>query len=301
MSRPRFQAGSEPIPGLKLVQLRGRGGFADVWEAVDKAGNRCAVKFMASKNATSTVKEVRVIQAIQRLYHKNLCRVDNVWTIPDYIVVAMELCDGSLLELLDVWQAEYRQPISPNLILGYLKQAAAALDFLNARRHPFDGKVVGFQHGDVKPSNLLVVGETVKLADFGLCTITQGMQVNAGRGGTLDFAAPEVHRGSLAETSDQYSLAVTYYYLRTGKLPFTTPPAGFKREYSYTRPAPDLALVNRAERFVLEKALEIEPTGRWSTCTALMTALEEAISFPEQMPSTSSGMHRRPAIVPARS
>ena len=116
-------------------------------------------------------------------------------------------------------------------------------------------------------------------------------------------AAPEMHRGDLTDTSDQYSLAITYYYLRTGIFPFPTPPAGFQREYSYTRPAPDLTRVGRSERFVLEKALEIEPTARWSCCTALMLALEEAVNHPERVPTTSSAMLRRPAIVlptPAR-
>ncbi|MBO0699390.1 MAG: protein kinase [Zavarzinella sp.] len=299
MSRVRLEAGCEPIPGLKLVQLRGRGGFAVVWEAVDRKGARSAVKFMASRNAASSVKEMRIIQAIQRLYHKNLLRVDNVWSIPDYIVVAMELADGSLLDLLDVWHEEYRAHLPANLIVGYLKQAAGALDFLNAREHTFDGRTVGFQHCDVKPSNLLLVGETVKLADFGLCTATAGFQANYGRAGTLDFAAPEIHRGDLADQSDQYSLAVTYFYLRTGMFPFPTPPAGFQREYSYNRPAPDLTRVSRAERFVLEKALDIEPTGRWSSCTALVLALEEAVNHPERVPNTSSALLRRPVIVPA--
>jgi len=299
VSRVRLEAGCEPIPGLKLVQLRGRGGFAVVWEAVDRKGVRSAVKFMASRNSASSVKEMRIIQAIQRLYHKNLLRVDNVWSIPDHIVVAMELADGSLLDLLDVWHEEYRAHLPPTLIVGYLRQVASALDFLNERTHTFDGRPAGFQHCDVKPSNLLLVGETIKLADFGLCTAMMGMQTSCGRAGTLDFAAPEMHRGDLADTSDQYSLAVTYFYLRTGMFPFPTPPAGFQREYSYSRPAPDLARVNRAERFVLEKALEIEPTARWSSCTALMLALEEAVKHPERVPTTSSALLRRPVIVPA--
>jgi serine/threonine protein kinase, bacterial len=297
VSRVRLEAGSEPIPGLRLVQLRGRGGFAAVWEAVDRKGARCAVKFMLSRNSSSSVKEMRIIQAVQKLYHKNLLRVDNVWSIPDYIVVAMELADGSLLDLLDVWHAEYRAHLPANLIVGYLKQAASALDFLNAREHTFEGKAVGFQHCDVKPSNLLLVGETVKLADFGLCTPLVALQTSYGRAGTLDFAAPEMHRGDLTDTSDQYSLAITYYYLRTGLFPFPSPPGGFQRENSYTRPAPDLTGVGRSERFVLEKALEIEPTARWSSCTALMLAVEEAVLHPERVPTTSSAQLRRPIVV----
>lgn len=296
MSRVRLEAGSEPFPGLKLLQLRGRGGFADVWEARDTRGDRIAVKFMASRNSSSSVKEMRIIQAIQSLRHRNLLRIDQVWSIPDYIVVAMELADGSLLDLLDVYQAEYRTALSGPLVISFLRQAASALDFLNARRHTFDGRPAGFQHCDVKPSNLLLVGEVVKLADFGLCTpMVAGLQPGTCRGGTLDFAPPEVHRGNLADTSDQYSLAVTYYHLRTGGFPFPTPKVGFQRSYSYTRPAPDLALVRRGERRVLERALELEPTNRWPTCAAMIAALENAIDGPDPDPSDRSRDLRVPA------
>jgi serine/threonine protein kinase, bacterial len=297
----RLEAGSEPIPGLKLTHLRGRGGFAEVWEAVDKKGNRCAVKFMAGKNSSSSVKETRIIQAIRKLYHKNLLRVHDVFSIPEYIVVAMELADGSLLDLMDVWHAEYRANLSPDLILGYLRQAASALDFMNARRHTFEGKQVGFQHCDVKPSNLLLVGETVKVADFGLCQPTLGLQSSYSRAGTVDFVAPEVHGGRLADTSDQYSLAITYHYLRTATFPFPAVPRGFDREYAYTRPAPDLSQVRRGERRVLERALELEPANRWPSCTALISALAEAHKNPDPEPSPVSGHFRRPVVAPAQS
>jgi serine/threonine protein kinase, bacterial len=293
----RLEAGTEPVPGLKLEHLRGRGGFAEVWEAVDKKGNRCAVKFMTARNSSSSVKETRIIQAIRKLYHKNLVRVHDVFSIPEYIVVAMELADGSLLDLLDVWQAEYKTSLSPDLIVGYLRQAASALDFLNARRHPFEGKVVGFQHCDVKPSNLLLIGETVKLADFGLCVPVIAQQSHCSRAGTLDFAAPEVHGHRLADTSDQYSLAISYHYLRTGTFPFPEQP-GFDRGYSYSRPAPDLSRVRRGERRVLERALELEPSNRWPTCSAFIAALAEALKRADPEPSPSSGELRRPVVTP---
>lgn len=287
MSRVRLEAGSAPIPGLKLIQLRGRGGFAEVWEAEDKYGDRIAVKFMTSANSASSVKEMRIIQAIQKLGHRHLLHIRDVWSVPGYIVVAMELADGSLFDMLDVYQAEYHMPLPPVLVAGYLRQAALALDFLNMRRHTFEGRSVGFMHCDVKPSNLLLVGEMVKLADFGLCTPTVHLQSSYGKAGTLDFAAPEVHRGHLSETSDQYSLAVTYYHLRTGAFPFP-PPAKFETVYSYKRPAPDLNRVTRGERRVIERALDLEPTNRWPSCSAMMDALTAALNSPEPTPSDAS-------------
>jgi len=236
---------------------------------------------MASKNSTTSVREMRIIQAIQKISHRNLLRIEQVWSIPDYIVVAMELADGSLFDLMELYRTEYRTTLSPSLTVGYLRQVATALDFLNARRHTFEGKQVGFQHCDVKPSNLLLVGEVVKVADFGLSTPIVALQTSYGRSGTLDFAAPEVHRGSLADSSDQYSLAVTYYYLRTGTFPFPAVEKGFQRQYSYNRPAPDLGGVHRSERRVLERSLDLEPTNRWPSCSALMAHLDVACHCPE--------------------
>ena len=298
VSRIRLEAGSVPFPGLKLIQLRGRGGFAEVWEAENHPGDRIAVKFMLSQNTTSSVKEMRIIQAVQKLKHRHLLRIADVWSIPDYIVVAMELADGSLFDLLDVYMAEYSTALPGLLVANYLRQAAQALDFLNARRHTFDGRQCGFMHCDVKPSNLLLMGEEVKLADFGLSTPTVALQSAYGRAGTPDFAAPEVHRGLLTESSDQYSLAVTYYLLRTGYFPFPPPPGEvFKRSSNYNRPAPDLSRVSRGERRVLERALEIEHSGRWPNCTTFMNAMTDAVNGPEASSYDSSAEVRVPAAL----
>jgi serine/threonine protein kinase, bacterial len=280
VSRIRLEAGSVPFPGLRLIQLRGRGGFAEVWEAENSQGERIAVKFMASRNTTSSAKEMRIIQAVQRLSHRHLLHLSDVLSIPGYIVVAMELADGSLFDLLDLYQAEYHTPLPSVLAAGYLRQAASALDFLNSRRHTFDGRTVAFMHCDVKPSNFLLVGEVIKLADFGLCTPMAAAQSSCPKAGTLDFAAPEIHRGQLAETSDQYSLAVTYYLLRTGRFPFPPPPSDFRRSYSYHRPNPDLSRVCPGERRVLERALDLEPARRWPSCTEFMVAMTDSLNGP---------------------
>ena len=111
------------------------------------------------------------------------------------------------------------------------------------------------------------------------------------RGGTLDFAAPEIHRGLLTDTSDQYSLAVTYYYLRTGEFPFRFTPATFTRAYSYSRPAPDLRRATTGERRILEQALDMEPTRRFPNCSAFVAQLSKVIAHPEPEPGAKSGAY----------
>ncbi len=274
MSTIRLEVGASPIHGLKLVRPRGKGGFAEVWEAIGKDGLSVAVKFMPSRNATSSAKELRAIQAIQKLNHDHLMKTRNVWSIPGYIVVEMDLADGSLFELYQACQDHYGCPMSAEMVIPYLKQAASALDFLNGRRHLHEGRLVGFQHCDVKPSNFLLSGDRLQLADFGLCLPLAIPQITSERWGTMEYASPEIHRGLVHDRTDQYALAITYFYLRTGKFPFAKIPTSFDR--SYKPPPPDLSTLTTEEASVLLRSLDPDPLGRWPHCTHLINALERA-------------------------
>ena len=104
---------------------------------------------------------------------------------------------------------------------------------------------------------------------------------------------PEIHRGVLSEKSDQFSLGVTWYFLRTGCLPFPSPTDGFRRRNSYSRPAPDLGGVSRSERRILERGAVDVSTG---------TTLGESVkSFRELqyawMYATGSGISSSSIIV----
>ncbi len=101
-------------------------------------------------------------------------KTNEVWSVPGYIVINMELADATLLDLMLLYHNDLDQPIDPPQLCRYMWQVAEALDFLNARKHLRDGRKVGFQHGDVKPNNILLVGETAKLTDHGLATPTHG-------------------------------------------------------------------------------------------------------------------------------
>ncbi|MFO0809573.1 MAG: serine/threonine-protein kinase [Gemmataceae bacterium] len=266
-----LQPGMEPFPGYTLHLPLGRGGNGEVWEAQRNDGTPVAFKFMRCRNSTAATKEVRSIQSLRKLDHPGLLPIYDVLLQPGYIVIAMELAEGTLHDVLDAYVAEYGEALEPELALHYLQPAAEALDFLNARRHVHESRTVGFQHCDIKPSNLLIVGESVKLADYGLATPMSGPLEPHGRAGTLDFAAPEVFRGQLSERTDQYALAVTYCLLRGNRLPFANTPGRFTP--SYSRGRPDLSMLTPAEQLAIAKALSVAPVHRFPSCAAMLQAL----------------------------
>lgn len=272
-----LKAGLEPFPGLRLRQLLGRGGYGEVWEAhQDADGSRVAVKFLPCTDSEATAREIRTLQAIRELEHPNLTRMNQIWCFGGYIVVDMELAEGSLLDLLDAYLTEFGTPVLAEQVCLYLAQAAEALDFLNTRQHLIDGKRVAVQHCDIKPSNLLLFGDTVKLADFGLTSLTTMSVQSHRRAGTLDYMAPEVFQGRISDRTDQYSLAVTYCHLRGGKLPFHDTPTTMKK--NYVRPDPDLTMLPANERPIIARALAHAPSDRWPSCAEMMDELTKQVS-----------------------
>jgi serine/threonine protein kinase len=271
-----LQSGLEPYPGTHLRQKLGRGGFAEVWEAETAEGKSIALKFMPCDDGLAASKEIRSIQAVRQLRHPHLIHIDNVWCYPGYIVIAMELADGSLFDLLEAYRLEFGTSIVPEQVCTLLGQAASALDFLNTRQHNLGGQLVAIQHCDVKPSNLLLFGETVKVADFGLSALTTTQLKSHRKSGTMDYTAPEVFLGRLSDRTDQYALAVTYCKLRGDRMPFADSPATFKGEY--VRPAPDLSMLPREEQPIIARALSPVPQDRWPSCSELIAQLTKVIA-----------------------
>jgi serine/threonine protein kinase len=261
-------------PGYRLARARGRGAFGEVWEAVTDAGDPVALKFLPCASGRGAAQELRSLQLVCQLRHPHLTRIDRVWAAKDYLVVAMELADGSLADLLEVCRAELGTPLPPDHLCPLLAQAAEGLDFLNARQHYLHGQWVTVQHCDVTPTNLLVFGRTVKLTDFGLTTTLTSSQKFHHRAGTPDYAAPEVFQGRLSDRTDQYALAVCYCVLRGGRLPFPDTPPVFQP--GYVRPAPDLSMLPEAERPVIARALAPASPDRWPSCAELVARLERA-------------------------
>jgi serine/threonine protein kinase len=270
-----LQSGVEPYPGYHLVRFLGRGGWGEVWEAEQPDGTPVALKFLPCDSQLAAAQEIRALQSIRQLKHPSLIRIDSIWAYSGHVVIGMELAEGSLLDLLEIYRADYGSCIFPQHLCFYLSQAAEALDFLNTRQHYLNGQRVAVRHCDVKPSNLLVLDGNLKLADFSLAVPTTATMGYHRRVGTLNYSAPELLQGRLSDRTDQFSLAVTYYELRGGRLPFPEVPPDASK--SYVRPAPDLSLVTPAEGRVLARALSPVPQSRWPSCTEMMDRLAQCV------------------------
>ena len=82
-------------------------------------------------------------------------------------------------------------------------------------------RTAAFQHLDIKPKNLFIISNHVKVADFGLVKHLERNSSSGMMGGVTPlYAAPETYTGKISQNSDQYSLAIVYQELLTGHRPF---------------------------------------------------------------------------------
>ncbi len=286
--------GCEPVAGYTLVQKLGSGGFGEVWKASGPGGFHVALKFVPMNKQVGQT-EVRSLEVIREIRHPNLLSYFNTWIVGDLLVIATELADCTLLDRLHEAQRNGQAGIPVFELLGYMDEAAKGIDYLN---EPTIAGRLRIQHRDIKPQNLLLSGGSVKVGDFGLARAIRFEATGHTGSLTLAYAAPECFDGTTSFRSDQYSLAITYCYLRGGRLPFD----GTHVEIidGHRMKSPDLSMLPECERFAVAKALEKLPKNRWPSSTKFVQTLREAIEktdSPQHIASQSTDATRRAVLV----
>jgi Fe-Mn family superoxide dismutase len=285
-----LQPGSRPVPNCLdyvLIRKLGAGAFGQVWHASGPGDLDVALKFIPL-DARIFASERRSLEVMRSIRHPNLVSLFGAWHKDNWLILAMELCDRSLQDRLKEALDQNQPGIPVTELLGYVRDAANGLDALNAKQ---------VQHRDVKPANLLLLNSGVKVADFGLAkALEQTVASNSGAG-TIAYVAPECFKGKLMQQSDQYSLAVTYYHLRTGRLLFKGDQA--QMMYAHLEMEPDLSGLPPAEGAVLARALSKEPGKRWRNCKAFVNELITATALVSHGTSDLIGLaSRQPFSLP---
>lgn len=153
------------------------------------------------------------------------------------------------------------------------RELGAALDAAH------DAAVV---HRDVKPSNIILTPSGAKVADFGVARLPESTLTRAGaKVGTPAYSAPEcVTHGVHSNLTDQFSMAACLYESLSGRRAYPGNEAvEVARRIERESPLPIASALGLDARVdaVLLKAMNHEPTARFSTCRELGNALSEAI------------------------
>jgi serine/threonine protein kinase len=281
VAAPLPRSAPQAVPGYRLGRRLGAGSFGEVWEALDRDDKPVALKFIdcRSKPRDLVAAEVRVLRALSELKHPHIIRLNAVLGVSRYVVLSMERADGNLGDLRQTYIEVTGRDVPPDHALELMGQAAQALDFLaGLSLHGAGFASRGLQHCDVKPSNLLLLGEALKVADFGLCALAEWRAYGGGFRGTPPYAAPELYDGRASRHTDQYALAVMFCELVAGVRPFRPPAAGG----GYPGVPVDPMKLRAQEAPVLMRALHPDPARRWPTCAAFVDALRQAAPRPRR-------------------
>jgi serine/threonine-protein kinase len=229
------------------------------------------------------------------LNQPELAAIYEVTTVDRDLLIVMELVRGESLDQL----LKRSGPLLPERagylvwqVLGALKPAHEA----------------GIVHGDIRPSNLMVFGNSMKILDFGLARFADAEQptTDSSLTATPVYMAPEqVQAEGIDRRADLYSCGVVFYYLLVGTVPFK---AGNRVELmrkivnepptpasTYLPDLPDWCVK------LLDKALAKAPIDRFQTAEefrgALTTAIGSATGIAAPKLSTPAVFEGAPTVV----
>jgi hypothetical protein len=264
---------AEPIPGYRLIEHIGTGGFGEVWKCEAPGGILKAIKFVFGNlnsldvDAASAQQELKSLNCIKEVRHPFVLSVERFDIQGGELAIVMELADKNLNDVFEECQAAGMVGIPRSDLVRYIKDAAEALDHMILKH--------SLLHLDVKPRNLFLISDRVKVADFGLVKPVDQHTGGMLSGVTPLYASPETYAGRMSPQSDQYSLAIVYQEMLTGQRPFNGKNAR-QLMLQHTQAEPELRPLPEAERPVIARALAKEPAKRFPDCMSFVLALYTA-------------------------
>ncbi|XP_011369241.1 MAPK/MAK/MRK overlapping kinase isoform X1 [Pteropus medius] len=171
------------MKSYKAIGKIGEGTFSEVMKMQSlRDGNYYACKQMKQHfESVEQVNSLREIQALRRLNpHPNILTLHEVVfdRKSGSLALICELMDMNIYELI----RGRRHPLSEKKIMCYMYQLCRSLDHMHRN---------GIFHRDVKPENILIKQDVLKLGDFGSCRSVYSTQPYTEYISTRWYRAPE--------------------------------------------------------------------------------------------------------------
>lgn len=256
----------------ELVECLGDGSYGWVWKAQRMADGAIVAVKIPKAQGKRNEELAEGSSLLGQAPHP--CVVDVYWMgrVPperEWYAIEMEYFPSvTLAQMLD--QGEEGFVASYARLLGVFEKVLEGCAHLHR---------VGMSHGDIKPQNILVSAERVKLTDFGSSILPEDMYARTREnGGTILYSAPEIVGATLAARdssarylSDIYSLGVLLYHLVTARLPHDTL-SQVARHVPFARARELNSSVSQALDDFIDRCLKLTPEARWTSMEAMLDA-----------------------------
>ena len=292
-----FQSNAEPITGYRLIDRIGSGGFGEVWKCEAPGGIFKAMKviygdlrYKDNDSYRFAEQELKAMKRVKMVRHPYLLALDRYDIVDGRLCIVMELADCNLWDRFRECRAQNLQGIPRPELMQYLFESAEVLDLMNDKYQ--------LQHLDIKPQNLFLLYNHVKVADFGQVKDLELHVAQVTGGITPVYAAPETFDGLVSRYCDQYSLACVFQELLTGQRPFDGT-SMTQLMMQHLQHAPNLEPSPAADRPALARALSKKPEDRFHTVMDMAVAIRDGMRTPvsvrvEQAVGSGSNQHSEP-------
>ena len=295
-ARPLAPALGETLGRYRLEKMLGEGGMGVVHAAFDPdLERRVALKVLRTDGGGEARQRLlREARAMARLTHANVVTVHEVGTAGDRDYVAMELIDGDTLADWLVTKPSSDETIAAFVAAGRGVAAAHAAGLVHRDFKPHnvlrrrDGRIVVTDFGlarGVENAPPIALDTTMKLGAKATSTPSSlsGLTATGSVLGTPAYMAPEQWSGgTVGPAADQFAFCVALWEALTGERPFRGDSIEALKEEVKRGPADlDASKLPRRLRRTLVRGLDPDPTRRWPSMDALLTALVRADRRPK--------------------
>ncbi|CAG9462191.1 unnamed protein product [Pedinophyceae sp. YPF-701] len=165
----------------KVIKQLGDGTYGSVWKAVNRQTSEVvAIKKMKRKfYSWQECMNLREVKSLRKLNHPCIVKLKEVIRESDELFFVFEYLDCNLYQVTK----DRDRPFSESRVRNWMYQILQGLAYMHRQ---------GYFHRDMKPENLLLTKDCVKIADFGLAREIRSRPPYTDYVSTRWYRAPEV-------------------------------------------------------------------------------------------------------------